>query len=148
MEDQSDDWAEYARIQSQLSKCATSTDRQWGLEHAADQILTAIEQGQPCELASTKRYVETGARRQRYRASILRLHQDTITPINPAPETALEARSEVIYLSSRDPEIKLVQRVVEGHSYRELAQAFAATESSLRKRASRCRQRLAEALAA
>lgn len=57
MEDQSEDWAEFARVQEELKNSTTSNDRQWGLEYALDKTLDDIAQKNSFDRSDTERRI-------------------------------------------------------------------------------------------
>lgn len=141
MEDQSEDWAEFARVQEELKNSTTSNDRQWGLEYALDKTLDDIAQKNSFDRSDTERRIQTGARKNRHRKRLLRLNPITWLPDTCDPSSMLDARSQLQVLKSSLTDFDLLEKVAAGNSYAELSETENAAPASLRKRASRARQR-------
>ncbi|WP_057461202.1 hypothetical protein [Pseudovibrio sp. POLY-S9] len=141
MEDQSVDWAEYARIQEELKKSKTSNDRQWGLEYAHNAILGDIVKGNSFDRSDVERRIRSGARRNRYRTRLLRLQPIAWQPENTDPSVAFESRSALKMLQAEVDDFDLIEKVAKGYNYDELATHGNDAVGALRKRVSRIRKR-------
>lgn len=141
MEDQSVDWAEYARIQEELKKSKTSNDRHWGLEYALDKTLDDIVRGNSFDHSDTERRIQTGSRRNRNRTRLLRLSPIGWQPENADPSAAIEARSVLATIKSEVDDFDLIEKIAKGYNYDELAACESVEAGTLRKRVSRSRKR-------
>lgn len=140
MEDQSVDWAEYARVQEELKKTKISNDRHWGLEYALDKTLDDIVKGNSFDRSDTERRIQTGSRRNRNRTRLLRLSPISWQPENTDPSAAIEARSVLEVLQTEVDDFGLIEKIAKGYNYGELAARGDAEAGTLRKRVSRSRK--------
>ncbi|PUB13719.1 hypothetical protein [Yoonia sediminilitoris] len=141
MEDQQVDWAEYARAQDELKKSTTVNDRHWGLEAALGNALTDIESGKHIDRSDTERRIQSGARKNRHRARLLRLQPLTWQPDIVDPTANYETSSELVFLCTAmgGDDYNLMKNVAGGATYGELSGIMNAETSAIRKRVSRIR---------
>ena len=143
MKDLPKDWAEYARIQKQLIGTSQSSDRHWGLEFALNKTLDEVEKDKPVDSSDVERRVRTGARKNRYRAQLERLHRPLQPPEMADPRQSNEARCTLLFLHDTlgSDSFRLLFLVGVGHGYGPLASQHGLNASTLRKRVSRLRSR-------
>ena len=140
MNNQSEDWAEFACVQEELKNSTTSNDRQWGLEYALDKTLDDIEHRKSFDRSDIVRRVQSGARRNRNRKRLLRLEPIDWQPACIEPNIQLEYRSQVGALRSTIKDsFDLLEQIAVGYRYDELADTHLHSLSTLRKRVSRSR---------
>ena len=134
-------WADYARAQEELKDSTVLNDRNRGLECALDKILDGVENGIEFNRLDVERYIQSGARQNRYRTSLLQRQLSHFQLKNNDPRQSYEIRFELEFLRRTlgDENFNLLQRVAEGHEYRVLAEHEKLEPSSLRKRVSRLR---------
>lgn len=141
MEDQSVDWAEYARAQEALKNSKTSDDRHWGLEYALNKTLDDIQKKHSFNRSDVERRIKTGARRNRYRSRLLRLQPITWQPEALNPIAHIEARSGLKFLRRHLEFFELVEQIAQGQKYNDLSALHRIEPAVLRKRVSRAKKR-------
>lgn len=141
MKDQQVYWAEYARAQDELKNSTTINDRHWGLEAALSNTLADIESGEHIDRSDTERRIQSGARKNRHRARLLRLQPLTWQPDTTDPTANYETCSVISFLCAAmsDDELNLIKNIVGGVSYGELASTMNVGSAVIRKRVSRIR---------
>jgi DNA-directed RNA polymerase specialized sigma24 family protein len=149
-------WGAYARLQAELSTIADS-HRSWGAEAGLDYFVAAIDAGQPVNPDQIQRATQTGLRRERYRAAlVLQKHSGSLrrdrltgklTPGEPSvdPQPDLEVRSAIQSAHHQLPPAgrALLESLVAGDEYAEIASELGVTEAALRVRLSRLRRQIA-----
>ena len=143
MQDLSDAWAAYARIQQQLDHAKQSGDHHWGLEYALNKTLDDIQEGRSFDSSDVERRIQTGARRNRYRSRLMRIHYPMPLPEATDPCQSHETRSalSILHVALGDNGYRLLRKVAAGYDYNALADGDGVKASTLRKRVSRLRSR-------
>ena len=132
-------WAEYARLQNNLSRECRVSDRSWGIEAGMDHILTVATIAAPCQ-SEINQVIATARRRERYRGSRQAdMPEDLATP---HPETVLVARSELKFICKQvsNDNFKLLKAVASGVDYDRLSKLMGSSPETLRARVSRLRK--------
>ena len=148
MEKLSVGWAEYARAQEELNNSKTYNDHHCGLEYALNKTLDDLEKGDSFDRSDVERRIRTGARRNRHRTRLARLHPITWQPETNDPTQSYEARSKLAFLHDvlGDDDYLLLRKVAEGHHYSVLANEEGLETPTLRKRVSRLRSKVRKLL--
>jgi len=138
-----DRWTEYRRIQAELTASHSLNDVNWGKEYALDRIIDDIEKGSPPSRSNAERYIKTGDRKNRHRRSLLRKLRTDLEEVPQDLMPSIEAAVLLHELMEKiaHNELVLVLKVVEGHTYRDLALKYEISVPTLRQRVSRTRSR-------
>lgn len=135
-------WRTYARIQRQLLGCTSLGQHSWGLEAALGSILTRATEPLESDLS---RMIATTERLHRHRMAQLRRLADqeaeALVSSDPMADS-LNAEQVLQRIRASIPERDwfVLQTIVEGSSYGEVADEIEATCGSLRTRVARVRK--------
>jgi hypothetical protein len=139
MKNQSNDWAEYARAQSDLKKLNKSDDFSWGIEHSLNVTLTDIQNRKSHDRSDVERRIQTGSRRNRNRSRIVRLQSLTWPTCNNDTENLTDAKFQLELMRTQVNDFDMVEMIAQGYSYSELAAHHSMGIPALRKRVSRAK---------
>ena len=135
-------WAEYARLQNDLSRNHRVSDRSWGIEEGLNHILWFDHTVTLLTQTDIDRAAASRERSERHRASLRGRYLQFEEEGSADPCTAVQARQELMSLVHRssDQDWALLCAVAEGYEYAEIAVNSNVSPSSLRARVLRLRR--------
>ena len=128
-------WAEYENLQIALDRSDVD-DIAWGLEAGLNRFLA--HESEPDDI---RRAVQSGSRKERYRARLLRIHPPFERALD-GPESAFDTKEQLDRMQARvtADDWGILRDVAEGKSYLDIATRRKTTQGALRTRVSRIRQ--------